>query len=69
MTNASSLSAKTLNNCRNAIAVTILLAWTASIVIADAKTKYEMLDESSAVIEEVLVYGRKQQQRGRVYQA
>ena len=69
MTHASYLRAKVLNHCRIAIAVTTFLGWTASSVTADAKTKREILNNSNTVIEEVLIYGRKQQQIGRVFSA
>ena len=69
MANALSLSTRVINLCRTAIGLTIFLGWTASSVIADAKNKDEALRDSNAVIEEVLIYGRKQQQRGRVFSA
>jgi len=69
MANALSLSTRVINLCRTAIGLTIFLGWTASSVIADAKNKDEALNDSNAVIEEVLIYGRKQQQRGRVFSA
>ena len=69
MTHSSYLRAKVLNHCRIAIAVTTFLGWTASSVTADAKTKREILNNSNTVIEEVLIYGRKQQQIGRVFSA
>ena len=47
----------------------MFLGWTASSVTADAETRHEKLNDSNAVIEEVLVYGHKQQQRGRVFSA
>ena len=69
MTNASSVQTKALNHTRKAIGLTLLLSWTASSVIADAGTKDETPNDAEAVIEEVLVYGRKQQQGGRVFSA